>query len=554
MTIIACPKCHDEVRAPERAPESAIVRCPLCAEEYRLGDALKQLPPELIVVSGMDAASKSDPYMSPADAGYEADDYRVAGMDAGLGGGVFDTAGPGSSGIGVSPPVVKGVRRKRKEKSMVAEMVKVVLGGVVGCSLAIPIIWWFGHTDPFELGPMVSPYAPWAVPAQFHAKPKNTTTTATTDSGQSNLADSSMPANSGGQTKSKQPGLKTMDDLNTSGGFDPDGKFAAAAAGGVGGLGNSPDPLAVDPLSSGPNLAPLGGNAGVGIADPLAPETKVAPEEPALLPNIGDSKKPAAPEEPVLGDPLAALTGPSLEPKVEQPQVEEPKNTPPKGNDSKKNGKRKSNPPAVPDLADLIPPATSAPPEPVNEANLPTPADLSASVKAAVTARDAYAKAEAEKAKGEVRRDLGEKMFADISAIGPILARLSVQDADNADAVAALDELLHGFGDTKSLTILAYFADNRLANDSTAEGILLAGTVKDFKAVGGAFETTVELANKKRSVQVVTFQSPQDTFKIGDRALILGRIVRDPKANLKGYEGDEALVVASSFALDLPPE
>jgi hypothetical protein len=527
MTIIACPKCKDEVRAPARAPESAIVRCPLCAEEYRLGDALKQLPPELIVVSGMTAADDSDPYLSPAEAGYEADDYRVAESDAGLSGGVFGTTGPGASDAAVMRPRISGSRPKRKEKSMVGEMVKVVLGGVVGCSLAIPIIWWFGHSDPFGLVPVVSPYAPWAIPAQLRSEPKSTTTTAATEPGQNNLANSPpSQANSGGQKKNlTQPKLQTLDDLNTgASGFDPEGKFAAAAGGGKS-LDNT-----LDPLSVGPNTSPFGGKDAIGIEDPLAPTT------------------PAAPEEPAIGDPLAALSGPALEPKVEQP-----KNSP-KGDKSKKNGKRKSNPPPAPNLADLTPPPAAATPAPIDDPSLPTPADLSASVQTAVAARDAYAKAEADGASGAVRRDLGGAMFADISAIGPILARLSVQDSDNAEAITALDEMLHGFGDAQNQAILAYFADKRLADEPTAEGILLAGTVKDFKAVGGAFETTVELANKKRSVQVVTFQSPQDTFKIGDRALIVGRIVRDPKANLKGYEGDEPLVVTSRFAVDLPAE
>jgi len=50
------------------------------------------------------------------------------------------------------------------------EMVKIVLGGVVGIGLAIVAIWWIAKNDPFTLGPTVSKYVPQIVPKQFHAK------------------------------------------------------------------------------------------------------------------------------------------------------------------------------------------------------------------------------------------------------------------------------------------------------------------------------------------------------------------------------------------------
>ena len=46
-----CPKCEKQVMVPEGVAADAVVRCPLCQEEYPVGDALAKLPPTLIVVS-----------------------------------------------------------------------------------------------------------------------------------------------------------------------------------------------------------------------------------------------------------------------------------------------------------------------------------------------------------------------------------------------------------------------------------------------------------------------------------------------------------------------
>src|SRR4029450_3383965 len=51
MTIVRCPRCRDEVTVPPRASGVALVRCPLCLEQYLLSEALAQAPPALIMVS-----------------------------------------------------------------------------------------------------------------------------------------------------------------------------------------------------------------------------------------------------------------------------------------------------------------------------------------------------------------------------------------------------------------------------------------------------------------------------------------------------------------------
>ncbi len=175
MTIVNCPRCRDEVTVPARASRKALVRCPLCLEEYLLGEAV-ELPPALIVLDG----SADGDELALVGAGVASDTAQAGGMELGgdeyrLSGGGFGAAldSRPSAGASLSParPAVKGARPKRKEKSPVVEVMKVVVGGVVGCGLALLVLWWGFARDDFRLGPRIAPYAPWIVPAKFHGKP-----------------------------------------------------------------------------------------------------------------------------------------------------------------------------------------------------------------------------------------------------------------------------------------------------------------------------------------------------------------------------------------------
>src|SRR5687767_14740485 len=119
MSIIACPRCRDEVTLPPKVSPQARVRCPLCRDEYILSEALAAMPPTLIV---LDAGPDADV------GGYAEPEYKVAGVSAGsmVPSGVFDTTGP--AGEGVAPrPEVKGARpRKKKEGSAISMMLQVV--------------------------------------------------------------------------------------------------------------------------------------------------------------------------------------------------------------------------------------------------------------------------------------------------------------------------------------------------------------------------------------------------------------------------------------------
>lgn len=67
-TIVNCPECDQPVSLPSNAPPQARARCPLCAAEYPVEDALKGLPPALVLLD-VPAAAPFEP--SPEEAAGE---------------------------------------------------------------------------------------------------------------------------------------------------------------------------------------------------------------------------------------------------------------------------------------------------------------------------------------------------------------------------------------------------------------------------------------------------------------------------------------------------
>ncbi len=160
MLIVNCPHCGDEVRAPADADERAEVRCPLCKEEFVLGDALGDLPPLLEIVS---TGHQFTTTANGADGGFDFGEKSDSGGAA--------TAVATTSSTTSSTTARTSTKRartpQRPQKSMGGEMVKIIGGGVVGVTLAILILWWGFRKDPFQLGAPVSRIFPAIVPAEL---------------------------------------------------------------------------------------------------------------------------------------------------------------------------------------------------------------------------------------------------------------------------------------------------------------------------------------------------------------------------------------------------
>jgi hypothetical protein len=132
--ISTCPRCQKLVSIPGGVDAATLVKCPLCDEQYALGDAIALTPPELIPVEAVAVSSPTDHGAEDADQhDSEADNEAVAAVRS------------------YSAPT--GVRRRRrKPKSAVRTLVEVVLGGLGGCLLGYyALAFYFGpefrHTD-----------------------------------------------------------------------------------------------------------------------------------------------------------------------------------------------------------------------------------------------------------------------------------------------------------------------------------------------------------------------------------------------------------------------
>lgn len=217
MIVGNCVACDGLVRIPLNANPDAIVRCPRCGDNFRLGSVLQNAAPALEVV---DADPKPPEVRSPRVIPI-LDDVPQQPSDRQRG-----------DKFAVSPILQKGAERKKKrrrrrsssssspstngvetvdkshpvsvdlgEKIAAAakqrkfsddapsrtsrpkprtssskssssqgsgmELSKIILGACLALPVAQLLIWWFAGTDPLNLGPKVGRILPFVVPAEF---------------------------------------------------------------------------------------------------------------------------------------------------------------------------------------------------------------------------------------------------------------------------------------------------------------------------------------------------------------------------------------------------
>lgn len=164
MSVVRCPRCRDEVTVPARATGRALVRCPLCLEQYLLAEALAGAPPLLVIIGGEVEQAAID------DSGEPGIQYQVA--SGGFASAALDASAPVAASVTVPRSALRtGLRPRRKEQSGLSLLISVVGGGVLAAPLALLVLWWCFQWDELELGPTVAQYAPWIVPSQFHGRP-----------------------------------------------------------------------------------------------------------------------------------------------------------------------------------------------------------------------------------------------------------------------------------------------------------------------------------------------------------------------------------------------
>lgn len=157
MLLSSCPHCHDSIRIPSAAQPQSMMRCPRCQESFSLHDVLDTLPPEAEIISGPGALGHVVmPASSVASSGAPSlETYKLSGGESDQDLAEFRFKETGS--LRPEPPMAKidssrpTRRPKKPEPNIAMEFVKIVVGGFAGLALAVFLIMWFAHKDPFDI-------------------------------------------------------------------------------------------------------------------------------------------------------------------------------------------------------------------------------------------------------------------------------------------------------------------------------------------------------------------------------------------------------------------
>ena len=127
-TFSSCPRCQKPVSLPAGVDSAALVRCPLCAAEYRLSEAI---PPELIpVLVATDQASAAGRTVEHEEVTIEHEENEAAAV-----------------AVGQSRMAAMAAVRGRQPgpASALKRLIEVVTGGLAGCLVAYyGLALWFG--------------------------------------------------------------------------------------------------------------------------------------------------------------------------------------------------------------------------------------------------------------------------------------------------------------------------------------------------------------------------------------------------------------------------
>jgi len=485
MTIVRCPRCRDEVTVPAKASGRALVRCPLCLEEYLLAEALANAPPLLVIIGGEVEQAAID---TSTAAGSE---YQLSG--GGIAPGAFDSTAAAAPAAMTTRPALRAMPRpRRKEKSGLILFVNYIVGGVMGLSLGLLVLWWIFRKDPLELGPKVAHYASWIVPQQFRGKPD----------GSADDAATIRPSKAGPNTAATESGKRSSKKATGVGASEP--QDAAAELQSVPGLDEPAKPPAatLTPATEAPNSKERGA-AGRSKRDDLLQRTSPGSADVGLLGTESRSTKVP-----------------------------------------------------MPDLKDLLPdgPFVVAP-TPDNAKPLATAEEFALAVDMAVAALEKYE--QVPKENGDAVRQAFIDLYNAAGEVGRVISYLDAADAGLSDSVRKMQTLfdaLSGAKGTSRVRPIKFLTAQQWPEQRSGQGLLAAGTVKDWTSVGPLFAVTLEASvrDSTLTLPLVTTNNPQDLGKIGDELVVVGRVIDEPKQNLPGYEGNQPRVLLVGFAVRVP--
>ena len=542
MLIANCPKCFDSVRAPDQLPDESKMRCPLCKEEYELGEILRQLPPQLEVLetpklepvspvagsssvldshvgrqsslAGLDGGDLSGEQAmgwSPAEEGgsvatLEQSDVRLVDAEEPTLSEPVDTSeAPAAFSVDTAtdeaPTDAKTTapakRRKKKQKlspraAAIRMTLKVVGGGVAGLGIATVLIWYlpiFPDRDPLGFGEFLSKKLPAVaaliVPAEVRGVPRSQDTSDQTQGRDDGDDIDFGEPNEGGEGNGG-------DGFFNPGVIDEDNPFQLPEAGSGNGQGGG---RGRDRGGRG-----RGGDDDDGPLD-VGDEFDLDPEP--LDPGGGGSSDPfdPGPELPGgFGNELGVIDAPSY-----------------------------------------------------------TPSELGIAFGAALEAKQAW-----DAATDATQRTAARELYASLCEVAEKITFVDMSDGRAQSRLDSVMGLLMDLGDNqREYSLVAAAGGSWIALEQrSSDGVLIAGTVESIERQGQLYETRVKLATRAAPVYSVMSQvNPLEpgegqpaAYDEGSRVLILGMIVDYPELKLGGYEGAEPLVVWGGYPVEIRDE
>ncbi len=514
MTIALCPRCSEQVRVLDDASPAAVVRCPLCREEYSLAEALRQLPPLLIMVRDPEIISKSNDFAPTSWDSLDdlTDDLEVAEpVPIAL-----EKASPAvavslDKGTATKPKAVAKIRSSARTKpkgSPIKSIISIVLGGLLAFPIAQLILWYLPGDlkRDFGAGPIVAQFLPQIVPAKFRGNKTNTEA-----SGQPSVVDSDSSI--------------------------PDFRFGGAGTFGVASDVPDDQELLTEVAPQNQSFGVFGGGAPSPSEDqPPMQDREVEAEDDVFASPVG------IPGLEIGGlelDPLPEIATPSA--------LDAPIAT------------VESNPATVPTPSTTAPIDDAAPSESarlaVGQVRQPRSIsgdELSLRVANAVKVNTSWHEISDGVATSSLKRDF----YLAFSKLGEALVFADQDQTQTDEQRSAAAELLNSLGSRRDQReFVGGIASGwiKLGSEKReTDGICLFGVVKSIEKQGEVFVTSLESGGK--SLAVVSPTDPSDTVDIDREVLVLGSILHDPANNLGGYVGNHAVVVLHGLHVTVDPE
>ncbi len=509
MSISNCPKCEGEVLLPASTDAAARVKCPLCDEEYTLGDVLEKLPAALVL---LDVPVLAETSLPSGDFG------AMFGGDGPAGGFSFDADGPGlqlaedgdSSGVSLDgeggPPATATLttspRKQKPKKSIGKELVKIVLGGVGGLVIAYGILLWGFGRDPLPIAPELPVWMNWAVPEGLRAravKPKSKK-----KKSESKKQKAPRAASDGGEEGPKP----VMDFVAPTADDEIKNKFDAI---------DSPE---FDPLDS------------LDTSD-----------DPAELPSLDEPKRPNdAPPDELIGTvpddaPLDPLDTLPVEPAADTPADEKTADSKPA--DTKPDD---SNLPAGAPALRIT--------EPITAENLSVELEKVRSAIETLSPDDPVDKAEVTKQKFVAFGQLCRLAWARTRAESASDNSPSENGAEKQQLAVGIEEadglIADIAGDQRQAKVIGQLANVALTRDLAENGMVLTGRIGDITQLGKLHRMSVVLPawEPNIKVRVVTvFCSDPPKLGLDDQILVVGAVVSKPADQIVGFGGKNEQVI-----------